>query len=73
MSAMRAGADYAYLFTRPEKLQAISSMSPDLIIQEFKDAEQLLHTPFTSIVLGPGLDRNEQSKYMFETTLEVAK
>lgn len=32
-----------------------------------------MQMPFTSIVIGPGLDRDEWSKQIFEITLEVTK
>lgn len=67
------GADYTYLVTRGEKLGVISQASPDLITMLHTNQQDLEKLPFTSLLVGCGIDRSDESSQFFVDAVSVAK
>jgi ATP-dependent NAD(P)H-hydrate dehydratase len=71
ISALRAGADLAYVFTTREAAAVIKAYSPELIVLPVLDAENNeleMHTwigKVHSLVIGPGLGRSEPAFKVF--------
>ena len=67
------GADYTYLVTSGEKLGVISQASPDLITMLHTNQEDLEKLPFTSLLVGCGIDRSDESAKFFADAVGAAK
>nr|XP_018906185.1 PREDICTED: ATP-dependent (S)-NAD(P)H-hydrate dehydratase [Bemisia tabaci] len=76
ISALRAGADLAYVFTVEKAAPVIKSYTPDLMVLPFLDKPPSLSLPFLArlhtLVIGPGLGRDEEvQKSVFSLLTEL--
>ncbi|CAL6097488.1 ATP-dependent_NAD(P)H-hydrate dehydratase [Hexamita inflata] len=76
LACSRTGSDYTYLITHGDKLNVISQASPDIITQTYGplcQKEDVMKLPFTSALIGSGLDRNESAQKLFFDTFEITQ
>ncbi|WFD18097.1 ATP-dependent NAD(P)H-hydrate dehydratase [Malassezia caprae] len=83
MSSMRLGCDMSFTVCAPEAAPAIKSYSPDMIVQPLLDQKKSqedvraeLRTLFQrlhSVVIGPGLGRDDHMQSFARVAIEVAR
>lgn len=82
ISAMKLGADLAYVICASTASQVIKSYSPDLIVTplldcpsdfEFESEMDCLLSRLHALVIGPGLGREQQSQLRAKHLIEQAK
>ena len=77
ISALRVGADLAHVFCRPDAAVVIKGYSPELIVHPVLCADGCLRKleewlpRMHTVVLGPGLGRDEDIKNLFGEILDV--
>ncbi|EFO62090.1 Sugar kinase, putative [Giardia lamblia P15] len=69
LSCLRAGADYCYLLVRGSNAQVVASASPNFIVSSRLDTWKDIH--YTNILIGPGLDTEEESIALFMDVISV--
>jgi ATP-dependent NAD(P)H-hydrate dehydratase len=82
ISSLKSGADVAHIFCHKDAVIPIKSYSPELIVHPGFDQEEnsiLLQKTIrwlksmNSLVVGPGLGREESMSKIFDTILNVSK
>ena len=83
MSCMRVGCDMSFTVCSPEAAPVIKSYSPDLIVhpvldasKNLNDVREELRTLFKrlhSVVIGPGLGRDDSMQAFARVAIEVAR
>ncbi|KAL0223447.1 hypothetical protein P9112_002837 [Eukaryota sp. TZLM1-RC] len=74
-SALKIGADLAYVVCSPSAANPIKSYSPDLIVYPFLydlDKAKELLSRFSAVVIGPGIGRSEESITAMKTIIPLA-
>lgn len=69
LSCLRAGADYCYLLVRGSNSQVVASASPNFIVSSNIATWKDIH--YTNILIGPGLDTEEESVALFLDTMST--
>ncbi len=74
-AALRVGAGLVSVATRPEHLNIVSAVRPEIMCHEVNTAEELqvLLEKATVVLIGPGLGQSEWSLSLFEAILTVDK
>ncbi len=74
-AALRAGAGMVTIITRPEHRPAILARRPELMVMDAEDdaAVKSVLGRVTCVVLGPGLDRREWGRNLYQTVTGVTQ
>jgi len=74
-AALRAGAGMVTIITRPEHRPAILARRPELMVMDAQDDAAVASVlgRATCVVLGPGLDRREWGRSLYQTVTHVTE